>query len=64
MISELVTGTSPDFYERTVAASAPKGFREKFPTVGNALAHTMLLHEMQHLGQLSAWRRASGLPRV
>ena len=64
VISELVTNSSPDFYERSVVASAPEGFRAKFPTVGNALAHTMLLHEMQHLGQLSAWRRVSGLPAV
>jgi len=29
-------------------------------TVGDALAHLMTTHEMMHLGQLSAWRRAMG----
>lgn len=29
-------------------------------TVGDTLAHLMTTHEMMHLGQLSAWRRAMG----
>jgi uncharacterized damage-inducible protein DinB len=41
-----------------------EGFRERFPTVGLALLHTMVGHECVHLGQLSAWRRALGLPNV
>ena len=63
-ISGLVGTSSPDFYERSVPDTAPEGFRQRFSTVGTALAHTMLLHEMQHLGQLSAWRRVQGLPAV
>lgn len=31
---------------------------------GVALAYLMLMHESVHLGQVSAWRRAQGLPRV
>ncbi len=34
------------------------------PQVGIALAYLMLFHEGLHLGQLSAWRRVQGLPRV
>ncbi len=64
VISECVKASSPDLYERTIPASVVEGFRERFGTIGNALTHTMLLHEMQHLGQLSAWRRAQGMPEV
>jgi len=41
-----------------------EGFRARFPTVGVALLHLMVGHECVHLGQLSAWRRALGLPNV
>lgn len=30
------------------------------PTVGNLLMHIVTTHEALHLGQLSAWRRATG----
>jgi hypothetical protein len=33
-------------------------------TVGEMLAHLMTTHEASHLGQLSAWRRAMGMPEV
>lgn len=38
--------------------------RGRFPTVGDALVFLMTAHEAIHLGQLSAWRRALGLPSV
>lgn len=38
--------------------------RGRFPTVGDALIFMMTAHEAIHLGQLSAWRRAAGLPPV
>lgn len=41
-----------------------EGFGQRFPTIGVALLHTMVGHECVHLGQLSAWRRALGLPGV
>lgn len=34
------------------------------PTVGDMAATLLIKHEAGHLGQLSAWRRALGLPRV
>ena len=39
-------------------------WRTAFGKVGVALAYLMLVHESQHLGQISAWRRVQGLPRV
>lgn len=38
--------------------------REKHPSIGDMIVTLMVKHEMGHLGQLSAWRRAMGLPRV
>jgi hypothetical protein len=39
-------------------------WRAMHPTVGDMLVTLMVKHESAHLGQLSAWRRAMGLPRV
>ncbi|MBX3373350.1 MAG: DinB family protein [Phycisphaeraceae bacterium] len=38
--------------------------RELFPTVGIAVNFMAGAHLMMHLGQVSAWRRAVGLPSV
>jgi hypothetical protein len=38
--------------------------RARFPTMGVMLIHMCVAHEQVHLGQLSAWRRAQGLPSV
>ena len=38
--------------------------REPFPTKRDFLAHLLTTHDAIHLGQLSAWRRAAGLPAV
>jgi len=37
---------------------------KRWPTRGEALLHIMVGHEQMHLGQVSAWRRAQGLPAV
>ena len=37
-------------------------WQERMPTAARALPYLMLVHENQHLGQFSAWRRAAGLP--
>ena len=63
-IADAVRGADASIFERTTPEAAGEGFRKRFPTVGGALLHTMVAHEMQHLGQLSAWRRAKGLPSV
>jgi hypothetical protein len=36
-------------------------FRAHFPTVGDFAIFLMTAHEMDHLGQIAAWRRAMGL---
>ena len=35
--------------------------RSHFPTVGDFVIFLMTAHEMDHLGQIAAWRRAMGL---
>ena len=37
---------------------------EKYPTVELLLPEILILHESLHIGQLSSWRRAVGLPGV
>lgn len=37
-------------------------YREVFPTLGHAVLHILTVHTAIHLGQISAWRRAMGLP--
>ena len=43
---------------------APERMRGRFPTVRHMLVGLTTSHEAAHLGQLSAWRRALGLPSV
>lgn len=38
-----------------------ENMRGHFPTVGAMVAFIMTGHEMDHLGQIAAWRRAAGL---
>ena len=37
--------------------------RELFPTIGAVVAFYLAGHVLNHLGQLSTWRRCIGLPR-
>ncbi len=51
--------------DQTLAAPTPlERWRTLHPTTGDMLVTLMVKHESAHLGQLSAWRRALGLPRV
>ena len=46
----------------TLATPHPhEGTRKHFPTIGDMVVFLMTSHEMDHLGQLAAWRRAMGL---
>ena len=46
----------------TLATPHPhEGARKYFPTIGDHVVFLMTSHEMDHLGQLAAWRRAMGL---
>ena len=39
-------------------------FKEMVPTIGSAVNFLLNNHHMLHLGQVSTWRRAAGLPSV
>ena len=43
---------------------AMERMRHRFPTLGHMLAGLMTAHYASHNGQISAWRRAMGLPSV
>jgi len=38
-----------------------EGTRKYFPRIGDHVIYVMTAHEMDHLGQVAAWRRAMGL---
>jgi hypothetical protein len=59
-LAEAVTNASKSYFK----APAPENMRAKFPTNGHVLLGLMTSHYAVHLGQLSAWRRAMGLPSV
>lgn len=49
--------------ERLLAPNPAEGrMRELFPTIGAAVNFYLGGHVQNHLGQMSAWRRATGLP--
>ncbi len=49
--------------EKLLAANPSEGrMRELFPTLGGMLNFYLVGHVQMHLGQVSAWRRAMGLP--
>jgi len=60
-VSDAVLAADPAILDQEVPVER---FRKRFPTVGRCLLHMMIAHEMQHLGQLSAWRRVRGMPAV
>jgi uncharacterized damage-inducible protein DinB len=59
-LAAAVAKASPE----ALAQPAPERMRGRFPTMGHTLLALMTSHEASHLGQLSAWRRAMGLPSV
>jgi hypothetical protein len=72
---ELLTALTTAFDRRTDAmkkltparAAEPfpiEKFRGFWPTLGDGAAYMCTVHDATHLGQLSAWRRALGLPSV
>ena len=49
----------------TLSAPNPiDGFRDRMPTIGDALTFIFNSHMGLHSGQLSAWRRACGMPAL
>jgi hypothetical protein len=60
-LAEAVKETASEVFEREFPN--PK-LRPQLPTVGVAMVHVLTTHHGIHLGQLSAWRRAMGMPSV
>jgi len=57
-----VVAAVPDIDLASLAAPHPnEKSRSHFPTVGDLVVFLMTAHEMDHLGQIAAWRRAMGL---
>lgn len=53
----------PSISEETLQRENPMTGRMKelFPTIGSAMCFLLNNHQMVHLGQISAWRRAAGI---
>ena len=58
-VAAALPGVDPAALDRETPS---EGLRKYFPTVGDQLVFMMTAHEMDHLGQMAAWRRAMGLP--
>jgi DinB superfamily len=73
---QVIVSRFADGHERVAQAllsAPPEAFRrppslerwaKKFPTVEFMLPDLLLHHESLHIGQISLWRRAAGLPAV
>lgn len=58
-----VTPSLESVSTEALAAQMPdEGFRKMMPTVGDGLTFLINGHITMHTGQLSAWRRANGMP--
>jgi hypothetical protein len=72
---ELLDAFETGYQQITEAAKAPdpvkmaapnpvEFIRRPIPTVGDLVAHLLSTHIAGHVGQLSAWRKAAGLPAI
>ncbi|MEM9066358.1 MAG: DinB family protein [Planctomycetota bacterium] len=48
--------------EQASKANTDERWKERYPSIGDALAFIGPVHTGFHLGQVSAWRRAEGMP--
>ena len=61
-VTSAVNAADAAALKATLATPHPyEGARKYFPTLGDHVVYLMTLHEMDHLGQIAAWRRAMGL---
>lgn len=56
--ADAVTNADPAIFSKEFP---DEGTRKFFPTIGDFAAYLLSAHEGNHLGQISAWRRAMGL---
>lgn len=57
---EILPGIEPEVFDKAIPEESR--YRDFFGTVGNAINFMTGAHIMMHLGQVSMWRRAMGLP--
>ena len=57
-VTAAVLKADPSWFATPLADERRRKF---FPTVGDMVTMMMTSHEMNHMGQISAWRRAMGL---
>jgi len=60
-VSEALTAADSSLFEQPTPND---DFRQIMPTLGDALVFILGTHEAVHLGQLTSWRKAMGLPPV
>jgi len=61
LVAQALLAASPNDFDRQPSLLR---WAEMYPTVEFMLPDLLLLHENIHIGQLSLWRRAAGLPGV
>ena len=61
MVAEALLGALPEDFNRQ--PSLPR-WANCFPSVQFMLPDLLIFHESMHIGQISMWRRAIGLPRI
>jgi len=59
-LADAYTKASPE----VLARPAPERMRARFPSVAHVAVTMMTSHGALHNGQMSAWRRAMGWPRI
>ena len=58
-----IAAIAPGLSAEVLAAENPLAYsRARFPTLGEFLTYIMTGHLGYHLGQLSGWRAAAGMP--
>ena len=57
-VAQAIESADPATFERE---HPNEGARKRFPTVGDYAVFLITSHEGNHLGQITAWRRAMGL---
>ena len=61
LVAQALINASPDDFNRPPSLAR---WADMYPTVEFMLPDLLILHESIHIGQLSIWRRAAGLPGV
>lgn len=64
-VHRLVAEAIKTSFDQIIGVDTPdEGVRSYFPTLDKLVAYMVSIHEANHLGQLSDWRRATGFSNV